>query len=326
MIEQPIVADYLATFLAPIASLLAQRDVTDLYVNGSGAAWVERSGGTVERHDRPSLTEDWLWQLSEQMARASHQGISRAEPLLSATLPGGIRVQVVAPPATRTGFAIAFRRQVVSDFRLADLAAARMFDDVVGADDDRDAELNALHAAGRYAEFLAAAVMQRKTIVVSGGTASGKTTFVNALLREVPMHERLVTIEDSAELDVAHANAIGLIATRGRLGESGVGPEELLQAALRLRPDRVLLGEIRGSEALTFLHAINSGHPGSMTTVHADSPARAIDQIAMLAAQGGAKIDALALRDYAARLIDIVVQLDRTPAGRRVRSILWRGG
>lgn len=326
MIEQPIVADYLATFLAPIAPLLDQRDVTDLYVNGSGAAWVERSGGGVERHALPALTEDWLWQLSEQMARASHQGISRAEPLLSATLPDGTRVQVAAPPATRAGFAIAFRRQVASDFRLADLAAARMFDDIVSADHDPDAGLNALYAAGRHADFLAAAVAQRKTIVVSGGTASGKTTFVNALLREVPAHERLITIEDSAELDVAHANAVGLIAARGRLGESGVGPEELLQAALRLRPDRILLGEIRGSEALTFLHAINSGHPGSMTTVHADSPSRAIDQIAMLAAQGGAKIDGLALRDYAARLIDIVVQLDRTPAGRRVRSILWRGG
>lgn len=323
MIHQPIAADYLATFLAPIVPLLRQPDVTDLYVNGTGAAWVERSGGAVEQHALPALTETWLWQLSEQMARTAHQGISRAAPLLSATLPDGTRVQVVAPPATRGGFAIAFRRQVTNDFRLSDLSAAQMFDDVVDPGHDPDADLRALHDAGDYAGFLAAAVVRRKTIVVSGGTASGKTTFVNALLREIPMHERLITIEDSAELNVAHRNSIGLIAARGPLGESGVGPAELLQAALRLRPDRILLGEIRGSEALTFLHAINSGHPGSMTTVHADSPTRAIDQIAMLAVQGGAKIDGLALREYADRLIDIVVQLDRTAKGRRVRSIRW---
>jgi len=323
MIHQPIAADYLATFLAPIAPLLRQPDVTDLYINGTGAAWVEHGSGVVERHALPALTETWLWQLSEQMARTAHQGISRAEPLLSATLPDGTRVQVVAPPATRSGFAIAFRRQVTSDFRLSDLAAARMFDDVVDAGHDADAELRALYRAGDYAGFLAAAVVRRKTIVVSGGTACGKTTFVNALLREIPADERLVTIEDSAELDVAHRNSVGLIAARGPLGESGVGPAELLQAALRLRPDRILLGEIRGSEALTFLHAINSGHPGSMTTVHADSPTRAIDQIAMLAAQSGAQIAGMALRDYADRLIDIVVQLDRTAQGRRVRSIRW---
>lgn len=325
MIHVPLTADYLTTFLAPIAPLLAQGDVTDLYVNGHGAAWVERLGGAAERHDVPLLTEEWLWQLTQQIARESHQGISRAEPLLSATLPDGTRVQVVAPPATRSGFAIAFRRQVTRAFTLADLNRTAMFDDVADDAADPDADLHALRRAGDHAGFLAAAVARRKTIVVAGGTSSGKTTFVNALLREVPAHERLVAIEDSAELDLPHANAVGLIAARGRLGESGVGAEELLQATLRLRPDRILLGEIRGGEALTFLHAINTGHPGSLTTVHADTPDRAIDQIAMLALQGGARVEGAALRAYIERLIDVVVQLERGPKGRRVRAIRWLG-
>lgn len=326
MIHAPITADYLATFLAPLESFLARADTTDVFVNARGEAWVERTGGRVDRHAVPTLTDDWLWQLAQQMARVSNQGISRAEPLLSATLPCGTRVQVVAPPATRTGFAMAFRRQVTAGYTLDDLRRSAMFDDttLAGANDP-DADLARLHRAGDPIAFLAAAVARRKTIVVSGGTATGKTTLVNALLREIPAQERLVAIEDSAELDLAHANSVGLIATRGPLGESGAGVDDLLQAALRLRPDRILLGEIRGGEALTFLRSVNTGHPGSMTTIHADTPARALDQLAMLALQSGARIERAELRRYIGELVDVVVQLDRTPSGRRVREILWTG-
>ncbi|WP_267380060.1 MULTISPECIES: P-type DNA transfer ATPase VirB11 [unclassified Sphingomonas] len=319
------VDDYLATFLAPLRPYLAWPDTTDLYVNGAGEIWVERGVGRIDRHAVPALTDDWLWHLSQQMARAADQGISRAEPLLSATLPCGTRVQVVAPPATRTGFAMAFRRQVTAAFTLADLGATAMFDGVgARAAEDPDAELDRLHAAGDHIGFLAAAVARRKTIIVSGGTASGKTTLVNALLREVPMHERIVAIEDSAELLLAQPNAVGLIATRGALGESHVDADDLLRAALRLRPDRIVLGEVRGPEALTFLRAVNTGHPGSLTTIHADSPKRALDQLGMLALQGGARIDTSELRAYIDRLVDVVVQLERTPQGRRVVAVDWR--
>lgn len=325
-IQPPDAADYLATFLAPLQALLRDPGTTDLFVNEAGAVWVERTGGRIERHDIPCLTEEWLGELARQIARASHQGISRAEPLLSGTLPCGTRVQVVAPPATRAGFAMAFRRQVTAGFTLADLDGAQMFAETrTDGGDDPDHELAACHAAGRHAAFLAAAVRGRKTILVSGGTASGKTTFVNALLREIPAHERLIAIEDSAELDLAHANTVGLIATRGSLGESRADADALLQAALRLRPDRILLGEIRGDEALTFLHAVNTGHPGSMSTIHADSPSRALDQLAMLAMQAGARVEGEGLRRYIAQLIDVVVQLERTPYGRRVTAIQWRG-
>lgn len=325
MIHAPIASDYLATFLAPLQPYLLDPRTTDVFVNAPGVVWVERMGGTIDRHAVPCMTEEWLGQLAQQIARESNQGISRAEPLLSAALPCGTRVQVVAPPATRGGFAMAFRRQVTAGFTLADLDGAQMFEATrTDAADEPDADLATLHFDRRHAEFLAAAVARRKTILVSGGTASGKTTFVNALLREIPPHERLVAIEDSAELDLAHDNALGLIATRGNLAESDVDAESLLQAALRLRPDRILLGEIRGAEALTFLHAVNTGHPGSMATIHADSPSRAIDQLGMLAMQAGAKVEGVALRNYITQLVDIVVQLERTPRGRRVTAIQWR--
>ncbi len=325
MMQAGIAEDYLSTFLAPLAPWLAEGDTTDLFVNAPGEIWVEGVGGTCHRHAVPALTETWLWHLAQQMARVSHQGISRAEPLLSATLPDGTRVQVVAPPATRGGLAMAFRRQVTARYSLTDLGRNDLFAETAhDAEAPGARELARLHAAGDHIGFLAAAVRARRTILVSGGTASGKTTLVNALLREVPPHERLVAIEDSAELDLAHANTVGLIATRGAMGESQVTPDDLLQASLRLRPDRILLGEIRGAEALTFLRAVNTGHPGSMTTIHADSPTRALDQLGMLALQSGARIEGGELRRYIDRLIDIVVQIERTPRGRRVTAIHWR--
>src|SRR5690606_19074788 len=121
------------------------------------------------------------------------------------------------------------------------------------------------------------AVRNRRNVLISGGTSTGKTTFLNALLREIPAAERLVLIEDTPELDMTHANAVGLLAARSALGEAAVKPEDLLMAALRLRPVRIILGELRGAEAFTFLRAVNTGHPGSMTTTHADDPARAVE-------------------------------------------------
>jgi len=318
--------DYLASFLAPLSPFLALPDTTDIYINNVQDIWVERVGGVIARHSLPLLSEEWLWQLAQQMARISHQGISRAEPLLSGTLPCGTRVQVVAPPATRAGFAIAFRRQVKAHYSLEELRGSAMFSDTaLRPRMNPDRELTQLYDDGNPVAFLSAAVKRRKTILVSGGTSTGKTTLVNALLREIPMSERLVAIEDSAELNLVHDNAVGLIATRGRLGESVVSADDLLQAALRLRPDRILLGEVRGPEALTFLRAVNTGHPGSMTTIHADTPERALDQLALLALQSGVRIEGGDLRQHIDQLVDIVVQLDRRDGHRRVTEIRWRG-
>lgn len=168
------------------------------------------------------------------------------------------------------------------------------------------------------------AVKRRKTIVISGGTGSGKTTLLNALVKEIDREERLVVIEDAPEVRLDHANSVGLVAVRGELGEAKVDADALLAASLRLRPDRILLGELRGREAFAFLRAVNSGHPGSLTTIHADSPAGALDQIALLALTSGVDLGWEKVQTYVSRVIDVVVQLDRVDGARRVSEVLFR--
>lgn len=167
------------------------------------------------------------------------------------------------------------------------------------------------------------AVIARRNIIISGGTATGKTTFLNALLKEVPANERLILIEDTPEIRVSHANAVGLVGIKGRLGEASVTPDDLLQASLRMRPDRIILGELRGAEAYTFLRAINTGHPGSMTTLHADSPHGAIEQLALIVLQSGVQLRRTDIVDYVRSVVGLIVQLDRHEGARRV-SKLWK--
>ena len=169
--------------------------------------------------------------------------------------------------------------------------------------------------------MLRQAVLERRNVLVSGGTASGKTTFLNTLLREVPREERLVLIEDTPELQLEHPNAVGLIAVRGAQGEAEVSAEDLLTAALRMRPDRIVLGEVRGGEAISFLRAINTGHPGSMSSIHADSPLRAIDQLALLVMQAGTRMGWDDVVGYVRRSIDLVVQLEYRAGQRRIAQI-----
>lgn len=145
---------------------------------------------------------------------------------------------------------------------------------------------------------------------------------LNALLGEIPAEERLILIEDTPELRLTHTNAVGLVAARGSMGEAEVTPEDLLVASLRMRPDRIILGEVRGSEAMTFLRAANTGHPGSLCTIHADTPERAIDQMALLVLQTGPRMAWEDITEYVRRSVDIVVQLDRKGGQRKVRSIL----
>jgi type IV secretion system protein VirB11 len=171
--------------------------------------------------------------------------------------------------------------------------------------------------------MLAAAVRARKNILVAGGTSTGKTTFLNALLREVPAEQRLILIEDTPELYIKHPNAVGLLAARGMLGEAQVNANDLLSASLRMRPDRIILGELRGEEAFAFLRAINTGHPGSMTTVHADSPERAIEQIVLLTLQAGTQLSRDDVRHYIKSTVDIFVQLTRVAGRRRVAEVVF---
>ena len=316
-------AVYLRTYLGPLAFLLERADVTDIFINAPGEAWIETVSGKIERHPAPQLDETTLWRLARQIASLSNQGVSREHPLLAATLPDGERVQVIAPPATRGHLAIAVRKHVVADLSLDDYERSSAFagtrTDGKSDAEALNAELRSLLDRGHTAEFLRQAVRGRKNIIVAGGTSTGKTTFLNALLKEIPREERLILIEDAAEVQLDHPNAIGLIAVRGDNGEARVTAEDLVQASLRMRPDRIILGELRGREATDFLRAINTGHPGSITTLHADSPRGAIDQLSLLVLQAGLNLGRAEIADYVRSIVDVFVQLSRRD-GRRVIS------
>lgn len=246
--------------------------------------------------------------------------------MLSASLPDGSRVQIAMPPATRGNIAIAIRKYVVQDLGIDDYASAGAFESL-GSKHQRPSVQQALmayQAQGDFAGLLKTAVSERCNILVSGGTSSGKTTFLNALLKEVEPSERLILIEDTPELKIAHQNSVGMIAARSALGEAVVSMEDLLNASLRMRPDRIILGELRGPEAFTFLRAVNTGHPGSMTTIHADSPTRAIEQLVLLVLESGTHLDRDSIAHYVRSSIDVYVQLGRKDGQRIITDIELR--
>ena len=316
---------YLSQALAPFAPFLSRDDVTDIYVNRPHEIWLETLGGAIERHDAPNLEAKLLDRLASQVASFSHQGINREHPLLSATLPGGERIQFASPPATRGALAVAIRKHQSADLSLDDYGTAGAFAALREKAEEPNVELAHLYSKGDYSGLLKRAVSLRRNILVSGGTSTGKTTFLNALIREIDRDERLILIEDTPELVMRHANAVGLIAARSALGEAVVSMEDLLNASLRMRPDRIILGELRGHEAFTFLRAVNTGHPGSMTTVHADSPERAIEQIALLVLQAGTQLSRENVVHYVRSSIDVFVQLTRRGGRRSVAEIKVRG-
>jgi len=317
---------YFRSYLAPLQPFLEQPDVTDVYVNRPGEVWTESLSGTILRHEVAALDTVMLDRLARQIAALSHQGISREHPLLAATLPDGSRIQMVAAPATRGPLALAIRKHVASDMTLADLSSSGAFAETRGVStprqEDADTQISAHYETGDYEKLLSVAVKARKNIIIAGGTSTGKTTVLNALIAEIPRNERLILIEDTPELLIQHDNALCLVAARSALGEAEVTTDDLLSAALRMRPDRIIVGELRGPEAYTFLRAINTGHPGSMTTVHADSPARAIEHIALLILQTGTRLGREDVLHYVRNTVDVYVQLTRDGGKRRVAEIM----
>jgi len=305
---------YLRTWLRPFAPFLERADVTEVLVNRPGEVWIEAAGQPqMQRVDAPEVDDLLLSRLAAQIARVAHQGVNRENPLLAAALPSGERVQLVGPPAAKH-WALAIRRH-----RMVDLSLEAYDRGPIAASGGKDRRDDLAFARRDPVAFLKAAVAARKTILISGGTSSGKTTFLNALLKTIPAHERIILVEDTPEIADDHANSLRLVAVKGEMGEARVTINDLLQASLRLRPDRIIVGEIRGEEATTFLRAINTGHPGSFTTVHANTPRGALEQIAMMVMQSGAQLSRGETLAYARSLIDVVVQLSRT-GGERVIS------
>ena len=319
---------FLDRALGPLRPWLDDDQVVEICANGPGMVWVERFGQSeMERHEVPELTEQAIRHLAERIAGHSGQSVNEEHPLLSAALPTGERFQGVIPPATPAGGAFAIRKQVIKEMQLDDYRRLGSFRQVERVGErtlsEIDRALGEHLDAGRIEEFIRLAVINRYSILLSGGTSSGKTTFLNAILKEVPADARIITIEDTREVRPIQPNYLPLIASKGDQGEARVTVEMLLQASLRLRPDRIFLGEIRGAEAYSFLRAINTGHPGSITTVHADSPAGAFEQLALMVMQAGLGLKRAEIIAYIKSVLPIVIQQTKIGGWRGTSAVYF---
>jgi type IV secretion system protein VirB11 len=282
----------LRTKLAILAPYLDDPDVTEIAINHPSWVWVGRvSQRAMYAVHVPELSYSLLSSLAELVASYTDQEIQRHTPILSATIPvhrqagvpeagrGCYRIQILLPPVVASHtVAMSIRKQFLRGMTLADYQDQGAFDTVNAAHQRSvQSQLCALYKTQQWSAFLRAAVVMHQNIVISAGTNAGKTTLLNTLLHEVPSTERIITIEDAREITLAHPNCLHLLYSRGGLGVGQVTPIDLLQAVLRLAPDRAIMGELRGEEAYAYLELLNSGHQGSMTTIHADSPERMFD-------------------------------------------------
>jgi type IV secretion system protein VirB11 len=317
---------FLDQALNPLRPWLESPDVVEILINRPGEVFVEVLGApAMERHLVERLGLDAIRNMAERVAGWSDQSVNEETPLLSAALPTGERFQAVLPPAAPNGGAIAIRKQVVKDLTLDDYDRLGAFDRVrvsqVGALSDTDRELNHRLLAGDFIGFLQLAVQSRYSMLIAGGTSTGKTTFLNALLKLVPASDRILTIEDTRELFPPQPNHVPLIASKGGQGLSTATIQSLLEASLRMRPDRIFLGELRGAEAWSFLRAVNTGHPGSLTTVHADSPDMAYEQLMLMVLQANLGLKREEIITYIRTVLPICIQLTREGGWRGVAEI-----
>lgn len=318
---------FLRQYLDVFKTWLENPKISEICVNKPGELWIEQMGASaMEKIELPDITNDMLLRLGRLIASHSDQSLAANKPLLSAILPTGERIQIALPPVAKHGVALSVRKQVISDLSLSDFVKAGTYDAVKISDQiDHENEQKALpdlSSPYAVAEFLSKCVKMRKNIIISGGTSSGKTTQLSSLLKEIDASERIITIEDTPEVRPAQENHLSLIASKGDQGTAKVSIQDCLEASLRFRPDRILLGELRGSEAYFFLRAINTGHPGSLSTVHADTPKGALEQITLMVMQAGLGLRKEEIMAYITSIIDVVIQLKRI-GGQRVLTDIW---
>ena len=319
----------LELMLRPLKPYLASSDITELCINRPGELFVETRAGW-RRESLPFADFDWCRRLAKLIANSTRQRIDEESPILSASLPGGERVQLVLPPATTPGcVALTIRRPSDSVWSIGELAASGIFRATRRASEVLDAtetELLRLLEVQDYETFMRVAVRSRKNIVVSGPTGSGKTTYTKALIREIPAEERLITIEDARELALdGHPNHVRLYYSKEDQGQAHVTPRQLLEACLRMKPDRILLAELRADEAFDYLRNVNSGHPGSITSVHAASAELAFEQLVLLVKQSraGSELARADIKSLLYLLVDIVVQFGVERHERFIKEIYY---
>ena len=291
-----------AVGLGVLEPLIADHSVTEIMVNGPEDVFIERSG-RIERVPTRFTSEAELYQLIDRIVSSVNRRVDESSPMVDARLPGGERVNVIIPPLALDGPTITIRR-FPQPFRLPDLVAR-----------------NSLPQ--QAADLLGALVAARFNILVSGGTGSGKTTFLNALSGMISDRERIITIEDAAELSLQQPHVVRLEARPANTEGTGqITIRDLVKNSLRMRPDRIIVGEVRGGETLDMLQAMNTGHEGSLTTVHANSATDALSRLETLSSMSDVTLPVETVRDQINGAIDVIIQLERDSTGmRRVSTI-----
>lgn len=290
-------------FLSPIQHLLEDERVTEIMINGPSEVWIEIAG-KVQKTDANFRDEDALRAAINNIAQSVGRVINDSEPRLDARLPNGYRIHAVLPPCARKGTTVAIRKFSSVSMTFKDYVK-------IGA-----ISVDAAH-------FLDIAMKLGKNVLVSGGTGSGKTTLLGVLCERIPPGQRVIVIEDASELKVEYEHTV-FFETRLRDGKGlkEVSMQDLLKSSLRLRPDRIIVGEVRGAEAMELIQAMNTGHKGCLGTVHANSTIDAMTRLEALAQGSEAKISERALRQQIASALDLVVQVSRYPDGsRRIAEI-----
>jgi type IV secretion system protein VirB11 len=322
-------ASALGLTLRALRPLLANTEVMELCINRPHEAFLETRHGW--RREQLAFADfEWCSRLAKLVANSTQQRIDATSPLLSASLPTGERIQIVMPPATTAGcVAITIRRPAEQVWSIEELASRGIFRRARQAGqalDEIEQRLLALLASRQFEAFMRLAVRSRKNIVVSGPTGSGKTTWTKALIREIPSDERLVTIEDAKELVLdQHPNHVRLFYSKDDQGVARVTPKQLLESCLRMKPDRILLAELRAEEAFDYLRNVNSGHPGSITSVHATSAELAFEQLVLLVKQnqGGRELARGDIKSLLYLLIDVAIQFGVERHERFIKEIWY---
>jgi type IV secretion system protein VirB11 len=302
--------------------------VTEICINRPGEIYLETSAGW-QRVDMPSLTFERARQFCTAVVNESNTGqrITDADPVVSLTFPTGQRAQFVIPPACDAGnVSITIRLPAKHTKTLLQYQEDGFFDQILdqrNAVSDHDRELSDLRAAREYAEFFNKAVQYKKNIVVSGATGSGKTTFMKSLVNHISSDERLVTIEDARELFITQPNVVHLLYSKGGQATSNVSAKSCMEACLRMKPDRIILAELRGDESFYFIRNCASGHPGSITSCHAGSASQTWDQLALMvkASAEGAGLEFAVIKRLLMMTIDIVVHIKAHAGKRRITGI-----
>jgi pilus assembly protein CpaF len=293
-------------FLKPIEHLILDGSISEVMVNGSEHVFIERNG-FLERVPNVSIGDRALMVAVKNIARRLGDDISESKPILDSRLPDGSRVAAVIPPCSLGGVTLTIRKFNTRNFQMDDLIAAGTLDRAT---------------ANRLEDY----VLSRKNILISGGTGTGKSTLLGILGTFIPPEERTLVIEDTAEIHLAQQNLVRFEARREQNGLPAVAIRDLLKASLRHRPDRIILGEIRGGEAFDLLQLLNTGHSGTLSTIHANSARQGLTRFTSCVLQSGVDLPYLAIKTNIADSLNVVVHIERRPGRRYVSEILEING